>query len=61
MVLGNDEVEFLLGILGGGRQFLGYVGKDCDLLGWFNGDRNERAIGAEELVYLFTHRASINL
>ena len=35
---------------------MGYVGKDCDLLGWFNGDRNKRAIGAEELVYLLVHR-----
>ena len=35
---------------------MGYVGKDCDLLGMFNGDRNKRAIGAEELVYLLVHR-----
>ena len=31
------------------------MGKDCDLLGRFNRDRNKRAIGAEELVYLLGH------
>ena len=39
---------------------MGYVGKDCDLLGWFNGDRNKRAIGAEELVYLLAHPPNLN-
>ena len=39
---------------------MGYVGKDCDLLGWFNGDRNKRAIGAEVLVYLLAHGVKCN-
>ena len=34
---------------------MGYVGKDCDLLGMFNGDRNKCAIRTEELVYLLVH------
>jgi len=38
VVLGNDEVEFLLWILGIRGEFGDDVLKDCDLLGWFNGN-----------------------
>ncbi len=53
MVLGDNLVELLLGVLGIGGEFGGDVAKDCELLGQFYGIADERAIGAEELVDLF--------
>ena len=41
MVLGNDEVEFLLWILGIRGEFRDDVLKDCDLLGWFKGNADK--------------------
>jgi hypothetical protein len=38
VVLGNDEVEFLLWVLGIRGEFKSDLLKDCDLLGWFNGN-----------------------
>jgi hypothetical protein len=38
VVLGNDEVEFLLRVLGIRGEFRDDVLKNCDLLGWFNGN-----------------------
>ena len=35
---GNDRVEVLLGISGGGGELLGNSLKDCDLLGRLDGD-----------------------
>ncbi len=42
MVLGDDFVELLLGVLGIG----GDVAQDCELLGQFYGNADEGAIGA---------------
>ncbi len=53
MVLGDDLVELLLGVLGIGGELGGDVVQDCELLGQFYGNADERAIGAEELVDLF--------
>ena len=53
MVLGDDLVEFLLGVLGIGGELGGDVAQDCQLLGQLYGNADERAIGAEELVDLF--------
>ena len=55
MVLGDDLVEFLLGVLGIGGELGGDVAQDCELLGQFYGNADESAIGTEELVYLFRH------
>ena len=55
MVLGDDLVELLLGVLGIGGELGGDVAQDCELLGQFYGNADEGAIGAEELVDLFTH------
>ena len=38
VVLGDNRVELLFGILGGGGKISGNVEQDCDLLGGFNGD-----------------------
>ena len=38
MESGNDCVEVLLGISGGGGELLGNSLKDCDLLGRLDGD-----------------------
>ncbi len=38
MVLGDDLVELLLGVLGIGGELGGDVVQDCDLLGGFNWD-----------------------
>ena len=38
MELGDDRVEILLGISGGGGELLGNSLKDCDLLGRLDGD-----------------------
>ena len=55
MVLGDDLDELLLGVLGIGRELGGDVAQDCELLGQFYGNADEGAIGAEELVNLFSH------
>ncbi len=55
MVLGDDLVELLLGVLGIGGEIGGDVAQDCEFLRQFYGNADERAIGAEELVDLFTH------
>ncbi len=52
---GDDLVELLLGVLGIGGELGGDVAQDCELLGEFYGNADERAIGAEELVDLFSH------
>ena len=56
MELGDDLVELLLGVLGIGGELGGDVTQDCQLLGQLYGNADERAIGAEELVDLFSHR-----
>ncbi len=53
MVLGDDLVELLLGVLGIGGELGGDVTQDCELLGQFYGNADEGGIGAEELVDLF--------
>ena len=55
MVLGDDLVELLLGVLGIGGELGGDVAQDCELLGQFYGNADEGAIGAEELVDLIGH------
>ena len=45
MVLGNDEVEFLLWVLGIRGELGDDVLKDCDLLGWLKGNAHEDAMG----------------
>ena len=55
MELGDDLVELLLGVFGIGGELGGNVAQDCELLGQFYGNADESAIGAEELVDLFTH------
>ena len=55
MELGDDLVELLLGVPGIGGELGGDVAQDCELLGQFYGNADEGAIGAEELVDLFTH------
>ncbi len=57
MVLSDDLVELLLGVLGRvlgiGGELGGDVAQDCELLGQLYGNADEGAIGAEELVDLF--------
>ena len=53
MILCDDLVELLLGVLGMGRELGGDVAQDGELLGELYGDADEGAIGAEELVDLF--------
>jgi len=53
--LGDDLVELLLGVHGIGGELGGDVAQDCELLRQFYGNADEGAIGAEELVDLFTH------
>ena len=55
VVLGDNRVEFLLGILGGGGKISGNVAQDCELLMELYGNADEGAIGAEELIDLFSH------
>ncbi len=55
MEIGNDLVEVLLGVLGIGGELGGDVAQDCQLLGQLYGNADEGAIGAEELVNLFSH------
>jgi len=60
VVLGDNLVELLLGILGIGGELGGDVAQDCELLGQFYGNADEGAIGAEELVDLFGHKESLS-
>ena len=53
VVLGDDLVELLLGVLGIWGELGGDVAQDCDLLVELYGNADEGAIGAEELVDLF--------
>ncbi len=55
MELGDNLVELLLGVLGIGGELRGDVAQDCEFLGEFYGNADEGAIGAEELVNLFSH------
>jgi len=55
VVLGDDLIELLLGVLGIGGELGGDVAQDRELLGQFYGNADESAIGAEELVDLFSH------
>ncbi len=59
MVLGDDLVELLLGVLGIGGELGGDVAQDCELLVELYGNVDEGAIGAEELVNLFRHGLSV--
>ena len=52
MVLGDDLIELLLGVLGIGGELGGDVAQDCEFLGQFYGNADEGAIGTEELVDL---------
>ena len=61
MVLGDDLVELLLGVLGIGGELGGDVAQNCELLGQFYGNADESAIGAEELVDLFGHARPLSL
>ena len=61
MELGDDRVEILLGVSGGGGELLGNSMEDCDPLGRFNGDRDQCAIGIEELVDLPGHGVILKL
>ena len=53
MVLGDDLVELLLGVLGIGGELGGDVAQDCELLVELYGNADEGAIGMEELVNPF--------
>ncbi len=55
MVLGDDLVELLLGVLGIRGELGGDVVQDGELLVELYGNADEGAIGAEELVNLFSH------
>lgn len=59
MVLGDDLVELLLGVLGIGGELGGDVAQDCELLVELYGNADQGAIGAEELVDLFGHMESL--
>ncbi len=56
MELGDDLVELLLGVLGIGGELGGDVAQDCELLVELYGNADQGAIGAEELVDLFSHK-----
>ena len=55
VVLSDNRVELLLGVLGIGGELGGDVAQDCELLVELYGNADEGAIGAEELVDLFSH------
>ncbi len=55
MELGEDFVELFLGVLSIGGELGGDVAQDCELLVKLYGNADEGAIGAEELVNLFSH------
>ncbi len=57
----DDRVEVLLGVSGGGGELLGNSMKDCDPLGRFCRDRDQCAVGVEELVDLLAHGVIIKL
>jgi len=57
--LGDDLVELLLGVLGIGGELGGDVAQDCELLVELYGNADQGAIGAEELVNLFSHELSV--
>ncbi len=59
MVLGDDLIELLLGVLGIGGELGGDVAQDCKFLVELYGNADEGAIGAEELVDLFWHDLSL--
>ncbi len=59
MELGDDLVELLLGVLGIGGELGGDVAQDCELLVELYRNADEGAIGAEELVDLFSHGESL--
>ncbi len=59
MILGDDLVELLLGVLGIGGELGGDVAQDCELLVELYGNADQGAIGAEELVNLFWHDLSL--
>ena len=61
MECGNDRVEVLLGVSGGGGELLGDSVEDCDPLGGLSGDRDQCAVGVEELVNLLGHGVIIKL
>ena len=50
MVLGDDLVELLLGVVGIRGELRGDVAQDCELLGQFYGNAGESSIGAEEVL-----------
>ncbi len=57
MEFGDDLVELLLGVLGIGGEVGGDLAQDCELLVELYGNADEGAIGAEELVDLFSHKS----
>ena len=61
MEFGDDRVEVLLGVSGGGVELLGNSVKHCEPLGRFSRDRDQRAVGVEELVDLLGHGVIIKL
>jgi len=61
VVLGDDLVELLLGVLGIGGELGGDVAQDCELLVELYGNADEGTIGAEELVNLFSHALNFTL
>ena len=61
VILGDNLIEFSLGVSAGGGELLGNSIKDCDLLGRFDGDGNQGAVGIEELVDLLGHRLNVKL
>ena len=60
MIFGDDRIEFSLGVSARGGELLGNSMKECDLLGRFDGYRNQGAVGIEELVDLFGHGINSN-
>jgi hypothetical protein len=59
--LDDDLVELLLGVLGIGGELGGDVAQDCELLVELYRNADEGAIGAEELVNLFSHALNFTL
>ena len=58
---GDDRVEVFLGVSGGGGELLGNSMEDCNPLGRLSGDRDQCAVGVEELVDLLGHGEIIKL
>ena len=61
MILSDDQVEIFLGILGIGGQVGCNVVQDRDPLDRLCGNRDQGAIGTEELFYLLGHNLRISL